>query len=241
MSQYQDPYTPQQGQYRPQEQYSQYPPQQGQYPPQGGYPPQGQYPPQGGYPPQGQYPPQGGYPPQGQYPPQGAYAVPPQGQYGMPMAQSAMNYAGVGVRFVATLIDGVILGVVGGIFGGIIGGIIGAAANAAANAGQDPNAAVAGVSGLLVLLYLVLAVIVFGYYIVMEAKMGGTIGKKAMGLRIVREDGSPISWKEAILRTLLRIVDGLFYYLVGAIIIWNSPLKQRLGDKVAHTVVIKTR
>jgi uncharacterized RDD family membrane protein YckC len=54
-------------------------------------------------------------------------------------------------------------------------------------------------------------------------------------------DGSPISWSESVIRNLLRIIDGLFGYLVGAILIWTSPLKQRLGDRVANTVVIRKR
>lgn len=43
----------------------------------------------------------------------------------------------------------------------------------------------------------------------------------------------------AIIRTLLRIIDGIAVYLVGAIFVWTSPRKQRLGDRVAKTLVIK--
>ena len=79
------------------------------------------------------------------------------------------------------------------------------------------------------------------YFIVLEATQGATLGKMALGLRVVRTDGSPISWTESIIRNLLRIIDGLFIYLVGAIFIWTSPLKQRLGDRAARTVVIRRR
>jgi uncharacterized RDD family membrane protein YckC len=158
----------------------------------------------------------------------------------MPMAQAAMNYAGVGVRFVATLIDGILLSVVGAIVSiPFIASISAAASNAAAS--QDPNAVTGAVFGAEVPLILIVVVLGAAYYIVMEATRGATLGKMAMGLRVVRLDGSPISWSEAIIRYLLRIIDGLFYYLVGAIIIWTNPRKQRLGDIVAKTVVIKTR
>ena len=75
----------------------------------------------------------------------------------------------------------------------------------------------------------------------MEATQGATLGKMALGLRVVKTDGSPITWTDSIIRNLLRIIDGLFIYLVGAIFVWTSPLKQRLGDRAAHTVVVKRR
>jgi len=88
-----------------------------------------------------------------------------------------------------------------------------------------------GVTGLLTL----------AYFIVLEATQGATLGKMALGLRVVKTDGSPITWTDSLIRNLLRIIDGLFFYLVGAIFVWTSPLKQRLGDRAAHTVVIKRR
>ena len=158
-------------------------------------------------------------PPYGQQPPpygqQQPYAQQPYGQqqgYG----QGQLQYVGVGMRFLAVLIDGIIIGVVAGLLSfilrnapGLSGGIIG--------------------------------VLAIAYFIVMEATQGATVGKMALGLRVVKTDGSPISWSESVIRNLLRIIDGLFVYLVGAILIWTSPLKQRLGDRVANTVVIRKR
>ena len=88
---------------------------------------------------------------------------------------------------------------------------------------------------------MLLLTILGGYPIIMEVTLGATIGKMVLGLRVVREDGMPISWKESIIRHLLRIVDLPFYGLVGAIAIWTSPNRQRLGDRVAKTVVIRRR
>src|SRR6202022_425983 len=84
----------------------------------------------------------------------------------------------------------------------------------------------------------IIGVLAIAYYIVMEATQGATVGRMALGLREVKTDGSPISWSESVIRNMLRIIDSLFVYLVGAILIWTSPLKQRLGDRVANTVVI---
>ncbi|MDZ4133717.1 MAG: RDD family protein, partial [Dethiobacteria bacterium] len=87
------------------------------------------------------------------------------------------------------------------------------------------------------LLYYLLS---FLYYILMEAFMGGTVGKLALGMRVELEDGSPITIGASIIRNLLRFVDFLpFAYILGMIMISTSPLKQRLGDRVAKTVVIK--
>ncbi len=133
----------------------------------------------------------------------------------------AMAYVGVGPRFLALLIDAIIVGVVVGILTGI--GVAGRNAGIISITG--------GIGGLIGILY----------FFVLEATMGATLGKRLMGLRIVKEDGSPISWGESIIRNLLRIVDGLFFYLVGAIIIWNTQRRQRLGDILAHTVVVRAR
>ena len=78
----------------------------------------------------------------------------------------------------------------------------------------------------------------FGYYIVMEAMWAGTLGKKALGLKVVKEDGTKLDWGASIIRNLLRIIDGFALYLIGAIVVWVSKKKQRLGDMVAHTLVV---
>jgi len=128
-----------------------------------------------------------------------------------------MQYIGVGPRFLAALIDIIIIAIVGGILGAVLG------------------AQQSGISGALS------GILALAYFIVMEATQGATVGKMVVGLKVVRVDGAPISWSESVIRNLLRIIDGLFAYLVGAIIIWTSPMKQRLGDKIAKTVVVKSR
>ena len=77
------------------------------------------------------------------------------------------------------------------------------------------------------------------YFIVMEALKGQTVGKMVLGIKVVKKDGTPISWGESVIRNLLRIVDGLFFYLVGIICIAVTPNKQRVGDMAASTLVVK--
>ncbi|MDP9330689.1 MAG: RDD family protein [Actinomycetota bacterium] len=79
------------------------------------------------------------------------------------------------------------------------------------------------------------------YFTVLEAAFGATLGKLAVGIRVVGVSGKRIDARQSIARNLARIVDAFpwfFPYLLGAIFVWNSPTRQRLGDRWANTVVI---
>jgi uncharacterized RDD family membrane protein YckC len=81
----------------------------------------------------------------------------------------------------------------------------------------------------------------FIYMTLMEGLTGASVGKRTMKLRVVSKDGSPVQPEAALIRNALRILDGFPYiapYLVGFMAARRSPLKQRLGDLVADTVVI---
>ncbi len=87
-----------------------------------------------------------------------------------------------------------------------------------------------------------LAIVVFpvAYYVYFESRKGQTVGKMVSGIKVIREDtGEAPDMKAALIRTLLRIVDGLFAYLVGFLIASNSEKRQRLGDMAAHTLVVR--
>jgi uncharacterized RDD family membrane protein YckC len=91
--------------------------------------------------------------------------------------------------------------------------------------------------------FLAVAAIWFVYYVAMETWVGGTVGKLLLGIRVVRADGSKPDLATSLKRTALRVVDGFPYvlpYLVGAIAVWSSPTKQRLGDRWANTYVVRT-
>jgi uncharacterized RDD family membrane protein YckC len=80
------------------------------------------------------------------------------------------------------------------------------------------------------------------YFIASEAAWGGTPAKMLFGMRVVREtDGAKIGWQESVVRNFLRVVDVLpVLYLVGFLLALSSPKTQRLGDRIARTVVIRT-
>ena len=69
---------------------------------------------------------------------------------------------------------------------------------------------------------------------------GQTPGKKAMKIRVMRDDGTPVTANEVLVRNILRLVDFLpFGYALGAVVMFPSPLSKRLGDLAAGTIVVK--
>jgi len=86
---------------------------------------------------------------------------------------------------------------------------------------------------------LLVAAVWIAYMTWFEATSGASLGKRALGIKVAREDGASMDVGAALARNLLRVVDGLFLYLVAAILVWTSPTRQRLGDRVAHTVVVR--
>jgi uncharacterized RDD family membrane protein YckC len=145
-----------------------------------------------------------------------------------------VTLAGLGSRFVAGLIDGLIQTIVILIFFFALG-IVGVAA---ADAGAGGSGAFAVALGAVVVF-----MIVFGYPVLFESlNSGRTPGKAAIGIRVVREGGAPVNFAAAAVRNLIRIIDTLpFSYAIGIIAILVSKKNQRLGDMAAGTLVVRDR
>ncbi len=78
------------------------------------------------------------------------------------------------------------------------------------------------------------------YFTYFEGTSGQTIGKKFAHVRVVKEDGSSCDFGSALVRSILRIIDGLpSIYILGIILIAATDKKQRLGDMLAKTIVVK--
>lgn len=141
-----------------------------------------------------------------------------------------LERSGISRRFVAVVLDAVIvlfpLQIVLGLMYG--GGYV--------ERGDGRVIAGVDVSGMAAWLALV---VFLAYYILGEALTGGTFGKGMVRIRVVNEHGEHPSVSAAIVRNILRPVDALFFYLVGAAFALASPLGQRLGDRAAHTVVVR--
>ncbi|MFJ6439724.1 RDD family protein [Streptomyces sp. NPDC091649] len=182
-------------------------------------------------------PPQG--PPQGQpgygYPQQAPQGVPPQG-YGYPQQQPGQPYGGGypqqpgaggmpelahwGLRFGGLIVDGLvmmvpyILVIIGGAVGDAVGAIL----------------AVIGFIGLI-------AVAIWQLY--QEGTTGQTIGKKAVGIRLLREaDGRPLGFGMAFVRRLAHFLDSIACYIGWLWPLWDEK-KQTFADKVCSSVVVK--
>ena len=135
-------------------------------------------------------------------------------------AAVTMQYQGIWIRFISFLIDTIVLGLLIGVIGSILG------------LGVVSRTAGWGIGLLSFIIFL-------AYFTYLEGSKGQTIGKMVTKIKVVGEDGGKIDMNQAFTRNILRVIDGLLAYLIGAILIWRSDKKQRLGDRIAKTVVIK--
>ncbi|MFC1897244.1 RDD family protein [Chloroflexota bacterium] len=88
---------------------------------------------------------------------------------------------------------------------------------------------------------LIFLFVIFTYFILMEAFVGWTIGKKMLGMSVVDETGHKISLSKSLMRNLLRLINGLpAFNILGIILIVSSPRGQRFGDRIAKTIVTKS-
>ena len=79
------------------------------------------------------------------------------------------------------------------------------------------------------------------YFALMESsERGATVGKMAMGLRVVSNDGKRISFMNATGRYFAKILSAMIF-CIGFIMIAFTDRKRGLHDMIASTLVIKTR
>src|SRR4051812_21813837 len=110
--------------------------------------------------------------------------------------------ASVGQRFVNYLIDVIILYVI--IF---LIGIVAFSASAASGSDIQNNVLVSQDSSAILFQYLFWIVVIVAFYTIFEgATKGRTVGKFITGTKVVMEDGSNITWKQAFVRSLCRLV-----------------------------------
>ena len=141
---------------------------------------------------------------------------------------AVVNYASVGDRFVAVLIDHIILAFVSLAF--VIPAFILGAFAFSFGFGLF--------FGPLILLDFLLWLLYFSYF---EGTTGQTFGKSMVGIKVVDETTQrPIDMGRAMIRNLLRIIDWLpFFYILGFILVEVEEKKKRLGDMAANTIVVK--
>ena len=189
---------------------------------------------QGGVPSQGNpsVPGQANAPEQGQY----QYGASPQGggpgqQWGSPMAAQPISPINeietrvTGRRTVQFIIDIIIYG--------IVGSLISWALNR-------------GTGGVHAILVIVDVVVIVAWYVIYWALIpfkndGQTIGMKVLGIRIINLNGGPASMLQLVVRSILLILFVIPSLLVGIIVMMCSRYRQRTGDHMARTIVVRDR
>jgi uncharacterized RDD family membrane protein YckC len=141
--------------------------------------------------------------------------------------------AGIGSRFIAILVDSLILGAA------LIILIFLAAFILPALSLLGPKSASWGLG----IFFLIIFLLFWGYFALSEAfNNGRTLGKRVAKIRVIHQSGRGINFAEALARNLVRIIDYLpGFYGVGIAAMFMSRRSQRLGDMVAGTLVVRER
>jgi uncharacterized RDD family membrane protein YckC len=141
--------------------------------------------------------------------------------------------AGVGTRMLAALLDALI------IVGAILVALLIIALVGSIIAEQPHGLAAGSVLGAFSLLFLF--GFIFAYYAGLELLWDGqTVGKRALKLRVLRDNGTPVDAAAVLARTVVRLVDFLpVGYLVGLISMVADGRARRLGDIVGGTIVVR--
>ena len=144
-----------------------------------------------------------------------------------------MPLAGIGSRFIAALLDSLIL-----LFAMITLAVLKAFIVPALGM-MGTKAASWGIGVYLLSVFLLL----WGYFTLFEALNNGrTIGKLAAKIRVIHQSGRGVNFVESLSRNLVRYIDFMpAFYGVGIVTLFLSRRHQRLGDMVAGTLVVRDR
>ncbi len=155
----------------------------------------------------------------------------------------AYDVAGIGNRFIAALIDSVLILLALSLLNLIIFVSISLIESPAIDLPASDDAP-GWISGLLIALYILVNFVIFwGYYVLFEYLWNGqTPGKRVVKIRVLRTDGNPAGFIESVIRNLVRVVDFLpSGYGLGLVIMFFNKEARRLGDFAAGTLVVKDR
>jgi uncharacterized RDD family membrane protein YckC len=137
------------------------------------------------------------------------------------------HYAGFWIRGGAKLIDGVLMFVVSLLVG---------LGTELVTGGSEPGSATEIVGGLLS--FMIQMAISVGYSVWFLSKYGATLGKMALGLRVIRSDGGSLTVGRAVGRTFADYLSGMILY-IGYIMAAFDDQKQALHDRICDTRVIR--
>ncbi|HEY2646384.1 MAG TPA: RDD family protein [Candidatus Acidoferrales bacterium] len=157
-------------------------------------------------------------------------------------ASTPLRYAGFWARFVAAMIDGLILGIPTGIVVMVLVFLFGGFAMVGHRRPVDPGEARAIAATIVPFFFLgglVFVLLHWLYHASMEGSARqATIGKSLMSLRVTNVEGQPISFGHASGRFFAKFVSGMIPFAIGYIMAGFTAKKQALHDMIAGTLVL---
>jgi uncharacterized RDD family membrane protein YckC len=148
-------------------------------------------------------------------------------------ATSRWHYGGFWIRFAAVFIDGLLMQVVRVPLSLLL---LGAVVTPFQRPGSNP----AALSGALLTLGFASMLVACLYEVIMIRNFGATLGKMAVGVKVVRTDGSGVGWGTSIGRYFMRIVSAIILG-IGYIMAGFDDEKRALHDRVCDTRVVYKR
>jgi uncharacterized RDD family membrane protein YckC len=166
------------------------------------------------------------------------YTAPSQQTWQAPVAQSTVGYAGFWLRFVAIIIDGILLYFVEKLLFLPFGLGMGMRGIFHGRHPQNINDFIPYI-GLLIRVAIISSIIQWLYFSIMESSSWqATLGKKALGLTVTDLEGRRISFGRATGRYFAKIISKLTL-LIGYIMAGFTQKKQALHDMIAGTLVLR--
>jgi uncharacterized RDD family membrane protein YckC len=158
-------------------------------------------------------------------PSSGPTAPPPPVWDARPAGAAQVAYGGFWIRLVAYIIDAILLSVAMGVIGAVVGVNF-----------FSPDIETFSMSANVISL-----VVGWLYFALLESsERGATVGKMAMGLRVVTDQGQRLSFLNATGRYFAKIISAIIL-CIGFIMIAFTDRKRGLHDMIASTLVIKNR
>lgn len=145
---------------------------------------------------------------------------------------------GVLMRWGAVWVDGIFISIL--YFAGLVGYLAIAGGLSVILSASRPESAWNALAAAVPLGALILYPILwFLYYLIFEGAWGATpgkfIGMRPVVLKVIRKDDQPCGFGRAALRAILGVFE---QNIIGAIVVASTPLKQRIGDILAGTLVV---
>lgn len=81
--------------------------------------------------------------------------------------------------------------------------------------------------------------LMIGYFTWLEGREGRSLGKRALGLRVVRTDGAPMTYRESFIRNIVKPIPPLLLLDTLIMLLAFRQEKQRVSDRIAETIVVR--